>query len=614
MVVPFLLLSLLIGLGGSQVQCPVGYTAPTSALYTGFCYKYTTASMTWGAHEQECARTAGGHLATVFNQKSASVVMNNYCNNLNQGQAHYFIGYYCISTSYTSRSDWRWTSGLPTTWIHSNSVYLSGGEPDDFGCGRAHYSDDGAITGRIGDWRCSTPLYGGCCEAPVIPTPTSTRTATQTATQTATVTITRTRTRTQTSTPTATLTASTTSTRTGTVTVTKTSTATNTVTKTSSTTETSTASATKTATATASASTSQTTSASMSASPSTSISASASVTTSASMSASASVSVQRPVIGGVDGVVGGAETAAGQTSESANGATAVDDTNNMPVVIGSSIAGGLLLMFGLCALWVIFLVRNRRRERRAKQAAAARVLRNGLQRRPAADVASTMGVSSASHNTLFRSLNPALLTAMASSSDGVNKAARTARMTLALSAYKNTSAFKPVGIHTVSETARLTAAPQMTEDADLCAIGVADDDVATAAENDIDINAVEDADAEDDVADDEEDLEESLANAAPAKHRGMFVTKGAHTAIKTKYTTESALAPPVENHKLVIGKGSLLEEQVQKQTVQLRRVSKVKGDRDLTAQRTQSIDRYARPSAIQSYAFTATVSRTLVKK
>lgn len=159
----------------------------------------------------------------------------------------------------------------------------------------------------------------------------------------------------------------------------------------------------------------------------------------------------------------------------------------------------------------------------------------------------------------------------------------------------------------------------MTEDADLCAIGVTDDETdATVADNDIDINAVdnaEDAVAEDeDAADDEEDLEESLANAAPAKHRGLFVTNGAHTSIKTKHATESALAPPVENHTLVIGKGSLLEEMVQKQTVQLRRVSKVKGDRDLTAQRTQSIDRYARPSAIQPYAFTATVSRTLVKK
>jgi len=277
-------------------------------------------------------------------------------------------------------------------------------------------------------------------------------------------------------------------------------------------------------------------------------------------------------------------------------------------------------MFGLCALWLAFLIRSRRRERRAKQAAASRVLRNGLQRRPAADVASTMGVSSAaSHNTLFRSLNPALLTATAASSDGTNKAARTARMTLALSAYKNTSAFKPVGIHTVSETARL--APQMTEDADLCAIGIADDDMAdtdAVADNDIDINAVdaaEDAVAEDDdAAEDEEDLEESLANAAPAKHRGLFVTNGTHTTIKTKHATESALAPPIENNTLVIGKGSLLEEMVQKQTVQLRRVSKVKGDRDLTAQRTQSIDRYARPSAIQPYAFTATVSRTLVKK
>ena len=246
-----LLLGQCVRIFGQSVTCPDGFVAPPANLYTGFCYKYITRTQTWNAHENECSQVsyngmpyAGGHLATLFDANSAMVVMNNYCNNLNQGQSHYFVGYYCISSSYTSRPDWRWTSGKPTTWIHQAPTYLSGAEPDDAGCGRAHYSDDGANTGRIGDWACSSPLSGGCCEAPVVPTPSASTTGTQTATSTNTITSTRTYSPTNTATSTITASSTQTGTQTGTVTMTRTGSKTSTETRTGSSTSTGTSTAT----------------------------------------------------------------------------------------------------------------------------------------------------------------------------------------------------------------------------------------------------------------------------------------------------------------------------------------------------------------------------------
>jgi hypothetical protein len=75
--------------------------------------------------------------------------------------------------------------------IHSASQYLSGAEPDDFGCGRAHHGDDGNSPNKIADWPCQSNREGACCEAPVVPSPSSTVTPTRTATSTETATHTR---------------------------------------------------------------------------------------------------------------------------------------------------------------------------------------------------------------------------------------------------------------------------------------------------------------------------------------------------------------------------------------------------------------------------------------
>lgn len=139
---------------------------------------------------------------------------DNYCNGLATaaGQSSYFIGYYicCGSTNYASRQDWRWSSTMSTTWLHGQTNYISGAEPDDLGCGRAHTSDDGTNTGKVGDYYCDRALTGGCCEAPVVPSPSSmpTRTSTRTSSETSTSTRTQSPTNTRTGTSTSTRTSS----------------------------------------------------------------------------------------------------------------------------------------------------------------------------------------------------------------------------------------------------------------------------------------------------------------------------------------------------------------------------------------------------------------------
>jgi hypothetical protein len=175
------------------------FAAPPASLFSGYCYKYIGTSQLWSQHEVQCSQATyngapwgGGHLATMFDQNSATVVMDNKCNGL-ATNAQYFIGYYicCGSTAYSSRTDWRWSSTISTTWIHGQSKYLSGAEPDDLGCGRAHGGDDGATPGKIADWYCTSNAVGACCEAPAIPSPSATVTSTRTATSTETATHTR---------------------------------------------------------------------------------------------------------------------------------------------------------------------------------------------------------------------------------------------------------------------------------------------------------------------------------------------------------------------------------------------------------------------------------------
>jgi hypothetical protein len=675
------LLGLLVGVGissvfGQSVTCPDGFTAPPVNLYTGFCYRYITKTQTWNAHENECSQVmynglpyAGGHLATLFDANSARVVMNNYCNSLNQGQSYYFIGYYCISSSYTSRPDWRWTSGKPTTWIHSAPTYLSGAEPDDAGCGLAHYSDDGANPGRIGDWACSRALSGGCCEAPVVPTPSASTTGTQTATSTVTGTSTRTYTPTQTATSTISASSTQTPSQTGTVTMTRTGSKTSTETRTSSGTMTATSTATSTETPTSSASVSVSVSESASASSSVSPSASVSQSMTASVTATISPSISATatrirvmVFPGQAGLAGGSQVLLDEngviTEEEAAAAEAAAVAKKNWAIIGGAVGGGVLLC--CCLLGGLWFCLARRRQREKEKRARERmnrksyVVASGKLKRtgPVTSVASTLGVKDggakggAAMMSMFNSMNPALVKAKRGTMAPGLGVQRNPRMTMALASYKNTSAFKPTmilsdggGRGLLQEKVEEVQTDSLVDDA---VIGVEEDDVTgineddeegveeTAEEANEDIVEVaqeeyEEAAEEDDYVDEED----AVAAAAAGRVGGRAVSSGSERRYKQKKTAETAAQPLEEPRKLVIGKGAVLKEQVQKQTVMLRRVSKVKGDKELTALRQDTV-RFARPSMAgrgqygpQSsnrnllstpYAFTATVSRVLIKE
>lgn len=675
-----------VGVIGQTVTCPDGFSAPPDNIYTGYCYKYITTTQTWNAHEIECSRVtynglpyAGGHLATLFDSNSAMVVMNNYCNNLNQGQSHYFIGYYCISSSYSSRPDWRWSSGISTTWIHSASTYLSGAEPDDAGCGRAHYSDDGSNTGRIGDWTCTSPLSGGCCEAPVVPTPSASTTGTQTATSTVTSTSTRTYTPTLTATSTVTASSTQTSSKTGTLTITRTASQTSTQTRTSSGTMTATSTATSTETPTGSASVSVSVSESASASSSVSPSASVSQSTTASVTATISPSISATasriraiVFPGQAGLAGGSQVFLNEngvvTEEEMAAAEASVAAKKNWAIIGGAVGGGVLLCCCLLGgLWFC-LARRRQREkekrarermnRKSHMVASSKLKRTG----PVTSVANTLGVKGEGAGTgskngvammsMFNSMNPALVKAKRGTMAPSVGGQRNPRMTMALAAYKNTSAFKPTMILSDGGRGLLQEQEEVQTDSlvEDAVIGVEEEDITGINEDDeenkgdneeeaseevnedvVEIAQEEDEETAEEAAEEDDyiDEEDAVAAAAAGRVGGRVVSSGGERRYKQKKTAEAAAQPLEEPRKLVIGKGAVLKEQVQKQTVMLRRVSKVKGDKELTALRQDTV-RFARPSMAgrgqygpQSsnrnllstpYAFTATVSRVLVKE
>jgi hypothetical protein len=104
----------------------------------------------------------------------------------------------------------------------------------------------------------------------------------------------------------------------------------------------------------------------------------------------------------------------------------------------------------------------------------------------------------------------------------------------------------------------------------------------------------DDADAEDDdYMDEDEPVDAAVAAGVP----GRAVKGGGYLRSKQKKVAEAAAAPlPPEPKKLVIGRGALITEKVETQTVKLRRVSKIRGDKGLTEMRAQASSRVARPS------------------
>jgi hypothetical protein len=225
---------------------------------------------------------------------------------------------------------------------------------------------------------------------------------------------------------------------------------------------------------------------------------------------------------------------------------------------------------------------------------------------------------------------------------------------MALSAYKNTSAFKPTMVSSTGRQELLHEQDEVQTETlvDDGIIGVQEDVQSEEEPTEEKINVENDEnngyenenngyennenendgnEADDEAADDDyEDLEESIAAAPVNKLRGKNVNFENNQKFRQKKTVDMAAQPLDEPRKLVIGKGAVVKEHVEKQTVKLRRVSKVRGDKELTALR-QETTKFARPSMAARglyepqasnrnligstpYAFTATVSRMLVKE
>jgi hypothetical protein len=110
--------------------------------------------------------------------------------------------------------------------------------------------------------------------------------------------------------------------------------------------------------------------------------------------------------------------------------------------------------------------------------------------------------------------------------------------------------------------------------------------------------AADDAEAE---AEDDDfmDEDEPVEGAAACGVGGRAVKGGGYLRSKQKRVAEAAAAPlPPEPKKLVIGRGALITEKVETQVVKLRRVSKIRGDKNLTEMRQAAVShRFARPSA-----------------
>jgi hypothetical protein len=114
----------------------------------------------------------------------------------------------------------------------------------------------------------------------------------------------------------------------------------------------------------------------------------------------------------------------------------------------------------------------------------------------------------------------------------------------------------------------------------------------------------EGADADDD---DFMDEDEAVEGAAARGVAGRAVKGGGYLRSKQKKVAEAAAAPlPPEPKKLVIGRGALITEKVETQTVKLRRVSKIRGDKTTTEMRQAAVGRFARPSAAPTAAFNPT--------
>ena len=292
------------------------------------------------------------------------------------------------------------------------------------------------------------------------------------------------------------------------------------------------------------------------------------------------------------------------------------------IIAGGAIAA-IAVLAALCCLWFFCFVLKRKRKEQAARAKLQEINKSSISKRniTSPTMASVLGIqitpqpTTAKFSNVLKGMNPALVKAP-------RPTLRNPRMSVALSAYKSSSAFKPTGVRTIRQNL-IEETPAEVETDTIIPVeepaekAVAFEDEVEEMNEDEVVQAAEE-EAEDADADDYVDEDDAVAGVQKRAVKGVAVSGSKHIVQKAKHAPDTDASTGMsEQRKLIVGKGAILEEHVQKQTIKLRRVSHVKGDKDMTAIRqyrpSMAYREGYQPQRPISYAFTATVSRTLVK-
>lgn len=290
--------------------------------------------------------------------------------------------------------------------------------------------------------------------------------------------------------------------------------------------------------------------------------------------------------------------------------------NQETAIIAGGAVAAIAVLAALCCLWFFCFVLKRKRKEQAARAKLQKINNTGVSKRniTSPTMASVLGIqptpqpNTAKFSNVLKGMNPALVKAP-------RPTLRNPRMSVALSAYKSSSAFKPTGVRTIRQNLIEETPAEVETDTIIPVEEPAEK--AVAFEDEVE-EMNEDEVVQDTEDDDYVDEDDAVAGVQKRAVKGVAVSGGTSVVQKAKHAPDTEASTGLsEQRKLIVGKGVILQEHVQKQTIKLRRVSHVKGDKDMTAIRQYRPSMASRegyqPQRPISYAFTATVSRTLVK-
>jgi hypothetical protein len=286
----------------------------------------------------------------------------------------------------------------------------------------------------------------------------------------------------------------------------------------------------------------------------------------------------------------------------------------------------LAILAALCAIWLFCILRKKKRREQRARAKLNNSIPQKFSRQPIASVASTLGVykptTTIGMRSMLNTMNPALLQ--------VGGTAKAPRMSIALAAYRSPTAFKPMptshsdNVILISESENNTIQDEVInsyEEVDKEREGTVAEEGPVDANEEREETVVEEVNeevSEEDIPDEDEEIAHITPNSMRTTRIVNPSTSYTH---KIKKPPIQAAAPSTELKQIVIGKGAVYQEKVEKQIVKLRRVSKIKGDKELSATRSRPSmmlrSGYTPQSSrnlLNPYEFTATVARTIIKK